>query len=476
MSENVVNSNEHNNEREGSSKAALSSLISTMLMSTLAVSITNIALPALASSFDTTISAVSWVVIAYLVSVTTFIVGAGVLGDSLGKKPLLLLGVGIFSFASLMCALSLNLWMLVAARFIQGLGATFILSQTLAIASASFPKSKTGTVMGLLSSTAAIGTALGPVVGGFLLDVFGWHSIFWVLFTLGGINLTLTSTLIPTELFKYTGTVKQYDVIGTLLLGLSCLLYALSMTVLSTIAPLSSAVLFISAILVFRVFLISQRKGQFPLINLAFFHHALRNVTLASTFLVDAVAMSTLVVGPYYLTYGLGLSVTKAGMLMAVGPVLAACSGYPSGKLVDVIGVKRVMLLGLSQMFIGVICFAFLPVRWGEYGYIAALFILAPGRQLFLASNHTFVMSSATKREKGLAAGVLNLVKNLGLMTGASMMVGVFASQLKNANAAIATQQELGAAFTSTFLLAGVAIGASLLSIYLFSNKASEFH
>ena len=85
-------------------------------------------------------------------------------------------------------------------------------------------------------------------------------------------------------------------------------------------------------------------------------------------------------------------------------------------------------------------------------------------------------MSSATKREKGLAAGVLNLVKNLGLMTGASMMVGVFASQLKNANAAIATQQELGAAFTSTFLLAGVAIGASLLSIYLFSNKASEFH
>lgn len=474
MTEETAKSNEYKEHCEHASKTTLLSLAIALLTPTLGISITNVALPNLANSFDASISSVSWVVISYLVSVTTFIIGAGVLGDILGRKSLLLLGIGIFSFASLMCALSDNLWMLVAARLIQGFGAAFILSQTLALASSAFPKSQIGSAIGLLSTTAAIGTALGPVVGGLLLDVFGWQSIFWLMFPIGGVSFIFCSKFIPNDLFKSSGTVKQYDFVGTLLLGLSCLLYALSMTAHSTLITISGAVLFLSAMLVFIVFLISQRKCQFPLINLAFFHHTLRNVTLASNFVVDAVAMSTLVVGPYYLTYGLKLSVMEVGMLMAVGPIVAACSGYPSGKLVDLIGVKLVMFLGLSQMFIGVLCFAFLPVLFGVYGYIAALFVLTPGRQLFLTSNHTFVMNSATNKEKGLASGVLNLIKNLGLMTGASMMVGLFASQLKNENVALATQQELAAAFTATFLLAGAVIGISLISIYLFSAKNIE--
>ena len=475
MTEETANANACCDENRSFSKAALFSLALALLIPTLGVSITNVALPELAARFHASVATVSWVVISYLASVTTFIIGAGVLGDIWGRKPLLLLGVGIFSFASLLCAISGNLWLLIAARLVQGFGAAFILSQTLALASVAFPKAKVGSAMGLLSTTAAIGTALGPVVGGALLHVFGWQSIFWLLFVMGGVSFTVCALFIPNEQLKFSATVKQYDVIGTLLLGLSCLLYALSVTAHSTKLSVSGTVLFMLAIAVFTVFLISQRKRRFPLINLAFFQHKLRNLTLAANFLVDAVAMSTLVVGPYYLTYGLGLSVMEIGMLMAVGPVVAACSGYPSGKLVDLIGVKRVMLLGLSQLIVGVVCFAWLPVQFGVYGYIAALFILTPARQLFLTSNHTFVMSSATNQEKGLASGILNLVKNLGLMTGASVMVALFASQLKDENIALATQQELGAAFTSTFLLAGAVIGVSLICIYLFSANNKEF-
>lgn len=475
MTEETANANACCDENRSFSKAALFSLALALLMPTLGVSITNVALPELAARFHASVATVSWVVISYLASVTTFIIGAGVLGDIWGRKPLLLLGVGIFSFASLLCAISGNLWLLIAARLIQGFGAAFILSQTLALASVAFPKAKVGSAMGLLSTTAAIGTALGPVVGGALLHVFGWQSIFWLLFVMGGVSFTVCALFIPNEQLKFSATVKQYDVIGTLLLGLSCLLYALSVTAHSTKLSVSGTVLFMLAIAVLTVFLISQRKRRFPLINLAFFQYKLRNLTLAANFLVDAVAMSTLVVGPYYLAYGLGLSVMEIGMLMAVGPVVAACSGYPSGKLVDLIGVKRVMLLGLSQLIVGVVCFAWLPVQFGVYGYIAALFILTPARQLFLTSNHTFVMSSATNQEKGLASGILNLVKNLGLMTGASVMVALFASQLKNENIALATQQELGAAFTSTFLLAGAVIGVSLICIYLFSANNTEF-
>ncbi len=125
-------------------------------------------------------------------------------------------------------------------------------------------------------------------------------------------------------------------------------------------------------------------------------------------------------------------------------------------------------------MFIGILCFAFLPILFGLAGYIAALFVLTPGRQMFLTSNHSYVMSGAAQNEKGLASGVLNLVKNLGLMTGASMMVGVFASQLPTENIAVSTRQELEAAFTSTFILASAFIGVLLLCVYWVSARNNK--
>ena len=475
MTKEMLKSNQHQEQNRSSSKTTLFSLACALLMPTLGVSITNVALPDLANSFNASISSVSWVVISYLVSVVTFIMGAAVFGDIFGRKPLLLLGIGFFSVASLICAISVNLWMLVAARMIQGLGAALILSQTLALASSAQPKSKIGSAMGFLSTTAAIGTALGPVVGGFLLEIFGWQSIFWTMFGLGCVSFSLNSHFIPNALHKLSGGYKDYDFIGTLLLGLACLLYALSVTQHSPMLKTSSIMLLAAAALVFTLFLIRQHSCKTPLIKLTFFHNKLRNVTLAANFFVDLVAMSTLVIGPYFLTYRFGLSGLDLGILMAVGPFLSACSGYPAGKLVDLIGAKRVMYLGLSCMFIGILCFAFLPILFGLAGYIAALFVLTPGRQMFLTSNHSYIMSGAAQNEKGLASGVLNLVKNLGLMTGASMMVRVFASQLPTENIRVATRQELEAAFTSTFVLASAFIGVLLLCVYWVSARSNKF-
>jgi len=476
MTEETVKSNEYHDDSRHSSKATIFSLALALLIASLGVSITNVALPTLAHKFDATISSVSWVVIAYLMSVTSFIIGAGVLGDIFGRKLLLLLGLGIFLCASLMCALSVDLWMLVGARLIQGVGAAFILSQAIAFASSAVPRARIGSVMGLMSSTAAIGTALGPAAGGMLLHSFGWQSIFWLMFPMASISFLLCAKFISSDVLISSRTAKQYDFAGTLLLGLCCLLYALSMTGGNSMVTTSGITLFLSSIVVLMLFLRSQRKQLFPLIDLGFFKNKMRNVTLLSNFLVDAVAMSTLVVGPYYMTYAMGLSAIQVGTLMSVGPLVAACSGYPSGKLVDLIGVKRVMLLGLSQMAIGALCFAYLPVLFGVFGYIAALIVLTPGRQLFLASNQTYVMNSVSEKEKGLASGVLNLAKNLGLMTGASMMAGLFALQLNTDDVAQATQQQLAAAFTGTFLLAGLLICGSLVSICLFSNQNTDFN
>lgn len=450
--------------------AALLSLAVAILLPALAMSIANVALPTLAASFNAAMPAVNWVVIAYLIALVTFVMGAGVLGDLVGRKLMLLLGIGIFSCASVMCALSLNLWMLILARLLQGLGATFILSQSFALVSSVMPKNRLGAAIGLMSTTAAIGTALGPVAGGALLNFFGWQSIFGLMALLGSISFLFCAKFIARDEFSALKNVKHFDLPGTLLLALSCLFYAIAVTSpeLGKALPLSPALLAIGA---FILFLLSQHLRPFVLIDLAFFCQPLRNVTLAAGFMVDAIAMSTLLIGPFYLTYALLLSPLQVGLLMSVGPLASACAGYPAGKLVDAIGEKNMMFLGLLLMSLGALCFAYLPVLFGVYGYIAALLVMTPGRQFFLNANNTYVMNSVCEKDKGLASGLLNLTKNLGLMTGASVLTAVFSAALQNTAMAEATPAQLGFALNTSFTLSAAVLVLSLISIYLVNQS-----
>ncbi len=476
MSDNITHPLNNPAAKAGGSNAALLSLAFAVLLPSLGMSIVNVALPTLASSFAASMALVNWVVIAYLLALITFVIGAAVLGDIVGRKLLLLCGIGIFAGASLMCAVSTNLWMLVAARLIQGLGATFILSQTLALASSVLPKTQTGSAIGLLSSTAAIGTALGPVVGGLLLEFFGWQAMFWLLCLLAGLSFILCARLIATDEYQSARSLKHFDITGTLLLALSCLFYAMSVTDNGQVLPLSGPLLLLFALLLFIVFLRTQLKRQYPLIDLRFFRQHLRNLTLAAGFVVDAIAMSTLLIGPFYLTYALALSPLEVGLLMSVGPLTAACSGYPAGKLVDRLGVKNMMFFGLTLMSLGAFCFAYLPVLFGVYGYIAALLIMTPGRQFFLNANHSYVMNSVCEQDKGLASGMLNLTKNLGLMTGAALITGLFSALLHNTTMAEASPEQLGFALSTCFTLSAAVLVLLLLSIYLLNRHHHKLH
>lgn len=440
-------------EQQSSSKITLLSLAVTMLLPTMGVSIINVALPNLVESFNVPLSAVNWMVIAYLIAITCFVVSAGALGDRFGRKRLLLSGIGLFLVSSLVCATSTQLWILIILRFVQGIASALILSQTLAIASTATHGKQTGAAMGLMGTMAATGTALGPAVGGLVVETMGWQWIFWLMLFIAGASFLLCKYLVNEERQEKPAA-GRFDVVGTLLLSLACFLYALSMTSDAPLFSIRSIVFFFASAAVCGVFIRHQRHHCAPLIALRFFRYPLRNVTLLANVIVDTVAMATLVVGPFYLTYALELPPVILGLLMATGPVIASFCGFPAGKLVDAIGVRTVMLSGLALMAIGALCFAFLPVQWEVYGYIAALIILTPGRQLFLAANHTFVMQSAEAADKGRVAGILNLTKNLGLMTGASLMGGVFAFNLDSANPAAASRQQLDQAFTNSFILA----------------------
>lgn len=171
--------------RQPSARWALASLSLCMLLSSLGTSIANVGLPTLAQAFGASFQQVQWVVLSYLLAITTLIVSAGRLGDLLGRRRLLLAGIAVFTLASALCAMAPTLGLLIAARAAQGLGAAVMMSLAMAFVGDTVPKAGMGAAMGLLATLSATGTALGPSLGGVLIAGVGWQAIFGVNVPLG---------------------------------------------------------------------------------------------------------------------------------------------------------------------------------------------------------------------------------------------------------------------------------------------------
>ena len=185
--------------RTPSVRWALASLSLSMLLSSLGTSIANVGLPTLAQAFGASFQEVQWVVLAYLLAITTLIVSVGRLGDIIGRRRLLLAGIVLFTVASVLCGVAPTLWLLIAARAAQGLGAAIMMALTMAFVGETVPKARTGSAMGLLGTMSAIGTALGPSLGGVLIAGLGWRAIFLVNVPLGVLAFVLAYRHLPAD-------------------------------------------------------------------------------------------------------------------------------------------------------------------------------------------------------------------------------------------------------------------------------------
>lgn len=380
-----------------------------MLLASLGTSIANIALPTLAGYFDAPFAHVQGVVVGYLASLTVFVVIAGRLGDRLGMKSMLVAGLSLFLAATLLCGLAPNLAVLVLARMIQGIGAAFMMTLSMALLRQAADGPFIGRAMGLLGTMSAIGTALGPSLGGLLLPVTGWPGIFWVQVPLGALALALAYAFLPKD----------------------------------------------------------QKRGErhAPSRLRSAFTRSLAGSLLANL-LVAAVMMTTLIVGPFYLSIGLDLGPAAVGLVMTIGPVISILSGVPSGHLVDAWGSRQVLVVGLGLLGVGATLLAFLPQMMGVAGYVAAVIVLTPGYQLFQAANSTQALADVPKDHRGTTAGLLSLSRNLGLVGGASIMGAVFAIGVGTADLTHAAPPDIATGMRLTFLLAAALILVALATMW----------
>ncbi|MGK2906114.1 MAG: MFS transporter [Desulfuromonadales bacterium] len=452
-----------NVERIPSVRWPLVSLSMSMLLSSLDTSIANVALPTLVLVFSATFQEVQWVVLAYLLAITTLIVSVGRLGDIIGRRRLLLAGIFLFTVASVLSGVAPTLWVLIVARTVQGLGGAIMMALTIAMASETVQKAKTGSAMGLLGTMSAIGTALGPSLGGVLISGFGWRSIYLVNLPLGILTLYLAHHYLPVDNRETKADWSRFDHLGTLLLALTLGAYALAVTVgRGSFGSLNSALLLAAALGV-GLFVLAEARVASPLIRLAIFRDPVLSASLAMSALVATVVTTTLVVGPFYLSLALGLNSATAGLVLSAGPLVAALTGVPAGRMADRFGAQRITLVGLIGMAAGSFSLAMIPTNLGIPGYIVPIVVITGGYGLFQTANNTAVMTDIQPDQRGVISGILNLSRNLGRITGASAMGAVFALAAATTDIITASSEAVATGMRTTFAVAAILIVVALV-------------
>lgn len=395
-------------ERKAGNRGVTATLALSMLLASLGTSIANIALPAMTASFGVPFHQVQWVVTAYLAAMTVSVVIVGRIGDVYGLRRTHIAGVALFSLAALLCGMAPNLWLLVGARALQGVGAAILMTLSIALARETAGEARMGRAMGLLGTVSAIGTALGPSLGGVVISAAGWQGIFLVQAPVALATLVLAAVALPLDAGEKarrpdgSSAGRMIDLLPGLMVNL----------------------------------------------------------------LVAAVMMSTLVVGPFYLGMSLHLSAVAVGLVMSAGPLISIVTGVPSGRAVDRLGARRIVGIGLTMLAAGAFLLPVLPGFFGIAGYVIAIALLTPGYQLFQAANNTSVMAATPKERRGVVSGLLGLSRNVGLIAGVTVMGSVFAFGVGTDDFSQASSMAIANGMRLTFDVAGALMLVALWIVF----------
>lgn len=432
-----------------------------MLMASLDTSIANASLPSMARAFSASFPAAQWIVLSYLLAITSLIVSLGWLGDMVGRRRLLQVGILLFTAASLACGVAPTLGLLIASRAVQGAGAAIMMALSVALAGDASPSVKRGAAMGLLGTMSALGTSLGPSLGGMLVEWLGWRAIFLVNVPLGLLNVVLAWRYVPHDAPTPAGVRSAFDWPGTLLLAFTLAAYSLAMTIGGGRGVLLAALL-AGTLVGLALFIAVESRSASPLLRLDVLRDPCTRASLVMSALVSTVIMATLVVGPFYLSRGLRLQPGAVGLVLSIGPLVAAMASVPAGRVVDRLGAGRMTIVGLIGMAGGCALLSLMPVGLGVLGYSASICVTTAGYAMFQTANTTSLMSKVAADQRGITSGMLSVSRNLGLISGASAMGAVFAFAAGSGDLQKASPTAVADGLHLTFAVGAMLLGGAI--------------
>lgn len=450
-----------------SPRGAIASLSATIFLSSLGGSVANVGLPTLSRSFAISFAQTQWIVLAYFLAVISLLINAGRLADSVGRQRLLLIGLLLFGVASIGAGAAWSFWFLIAARALQGMGGAIMLVLAIALICDIVPPARLGSALGLLGAMSGLGTAAGPSLGGLLIAGFGWHALFLINVPICAAIVWMIHRTVPRS-FHPVARRWRTDWTGTCLLVAALCAYCYAATPVGGRFAGDNVVALALAILGAAGFVLVERRAEDPLLRLEIFRNLPLCGNLGMSVIGSTVIMATLVVGPFYLVDGLQMTPARAGLALSAGPLTSVVAGVPVGRLVDRLGVSAMSMVGLVVMGAGSAVLACGAGIVGLPRFIAAIIVVMGGYGLFQIANNAAVLAKSDMETRGTYAALINLSRNVGLVTGASAMASIFSAAAHGVPgeslAASAAAHGLNITFAVAIALVTLAVGIGLCS------------
>ncbi len=379
--------------------------------------VVGIAVPTIQKSLSADIVAMQWVANAYLLMLGALILVGGGLGDRIGRRRVFLAGIAVFTIASLMCALAPNAALLIVARAVQGVGAALLVPQSLAIISATFPKDIRGKAIGTWAAASAVTTALGPPIGGFLIDLLSWRAAFWINLPLAVVALWLALRYMPES--RDEGAKGGIDWQGALIavLAFAALTYGLSAIAEGQVSAAVITATIAAGLIGLAVYVMLERRAANPITPPELFRSKIfTSVNIVTVFLYGALT-GVLFLLPFDLINRRGLSAATTGLIMLpFGLIIGVLSRF-TGALADTYGPRFFLVAGPLMVGAGALGFAFvIPDLW--LGVVLPVVLIGVGMALAASPLTTAVMNAVPDGKSGAASGISN---------AASRLSGVFA-------------------------------------------------
>ncbi len=429
-------------------------------------SVVNVALPTIQRQLAFAPAELQWIVTGYALTFGSLLLFGGRLGDLLGRRRLLALGLGGFAIASLTCGLSVSAPMLIGARLVQGAAAAFVSTSALALLAAGTPEGPVRTrALSLFQAATAAGASAGVVAGGVIVDFLGWRWIFLVNVPIAAALLLLIPSVIPND--SSTGR-PRLDVLGAVLATASAaaLIFGLSNGEQAGFVSVLTLVSLVAAVLLALAFVAVERRSSAPLLPFSYFRAPTHRAAIGATALVGAITVSYPYFVSLYLQNVLRYSPLLTGLSLLPSPVtVIVVTVFATRRLVDRLGVKWALLLGLSVMAIGQLWLAQLNLSGGYLvNVLPGQVLTATGVALSLPAASIGATSGVNASEQGVASGLFNSARQIGGAVGLAMLATVAAARTTET-------ASLSAGYALSYL---VASGFALLAALWVASRLSH--
>jgi EmrB/QacA subfamily drug resistance transporter len=399
-----------------------------VFLATVDGSIINVSLPTLVRELNTDFAVVQWVVLAYLLTITSTMAGIGRLADMVGKKSIYLTGFIIFTTGSALCGLSPSVRWLIGFRVLQATGAAMTMALGAAIVTEAFPPVERGKAMGMIGSIVSMGIILGPALGGVILSVLSWHWIFFVNLPVGIVGIIMVQRNLPD--FKPLGR-QQFDVWGALSLCASILFLLIGLTLGQKQGFFQPLVflLFGLWLILLALFIFIERKTEQPMIHPELFQNSIFSVNLATGFISFVGLGGTVILLPFYLEDILMYSAMQVGLLMGIIPLMLGIISPVSGVLSDRVGTRKITMTSLAVLLLGFLTAATLDAHTTVLEYALRVLAVGVGIGGFVSPNNSAIMGSAPRPQLGIVSSMMAQSRTLGQTVGVAVIGAIWAGR-----------------------------------------------